>query len=546
MADDKITITVDEQPYQVSPNQPLIAALAEAGIETPHFCYHPDLKVAGNCRMCLVEVDGPRGAALMISCHFRVMPNLVVRTDATSDRVQKARKGVMEFLLVNHPLDCPICDKAGECTLQENYMQAGRHHSRLEDEVGKVYKGAPDFRFIDSKGIERGGKHIDLGPEIVLDQERCILCSRCVRFMRDVAGDEQLYIAGRSDHAYISTFPGDPLDHEYDLCTTDICPVGALTGKHFRFQQRVWFLKPTHSINPYDSLGANITIDTNNGEVWRFMPRRNPDVNKSWLHNEDRLRYKELGRNRLTEAVVDGAPKTLSEGYGAAIDQLKNAQKIALVASGHATTEDNAALLALADALGAKAEVFGGSWLPVGEADGIARSGDPVGNRKAIELLGISDNLDQLAERASEFDVLLTMHHDLWAADEQKAAKLEAIPTRIALASWNGEADAAVAKATIAIAVRSWAEVRGTFINCHGRVQMLAACPACPNDHMDAAWNALVRLSAAAGAPLPWISEVDAWKAAKERIPALDGVTYRTIGPMGQQLELATAEAVEA
>ena len=160
---DKITITVDDKPYQVTPGQPLIEALKEANIETPHFCYHPDLKVAGNCRMCLVEVDGPRGAALMISCHFRVMPNLVVRTDATSEKVKTARKGVMEFLLVNHPLDCPICDKAGECSLQENYMQAGRHQSRLEDEVGKVYKGAPDHRFVDTKGVSRGGKHIRSG-----------------------------------------------------------------------------------------------------------------------------------------------------------------------------------------------------------------------------------------------------------------------------------------------------------------------------------------------------------------------------------------------
>ena len=144
---------------------------------------------------------------------------------------------------------------------------------------------------MDSKGQERGGKKIDLGPSIVLDQERCILCSRCVRFMRDVAGEEQLYIAGRGDTAYLTTFPGDPLDHDYDLCTTDICPVGALTGKHFRFQQRVWFLKQTPTITPDDSLGANITVDHNRGKAYRIMPRRNPEVNKSWLHNDSRLLY---------------------------------------------------------------------------------------------------------------------------------------------------------------------------------------------------------------------------------------------------------------
>ena len=214
-----------------------------------------------------------------------------------------------------------------------------------------------------------------------------------------------------------------------------------------------------------------------------------------------------------------------------------------MVTSGHATTEDNAAILALADALGDKAEVFGGSWLSVGTGDGIARSGDPVGNRKALELLGVADNLDDLAARAGEFDAAVIVAHDLWGIDSDKAAKLEAISQRIVLGSWNDET---FKKATIGIATRSWAEVRGTFINCNDRVQLLNACPVCPNPGMDPAWQAIVRLSAAAGAPLPWINEIDAWKSAKARVPALDGVTYRSIGPMGQVLATEAAEAVEA
>ncbi|MHC5067608.1 MAG: NADH-quinone oxidoreductase subunit G [Planctomycetota bacterium] len=543
MADgDKITITVDGVEHQVSPRQNVLEALKECGIQTPHFCYHPDLKVAGNCRMCLIEADGPRGPALMISCHLPVRPGMAVNTDKTSERVANARKGVMEFLLVNHPLDCPICDKAGECTLQENYMEAGRHQSRLDDAVGKVYKGAPDFRFTDTKGQERGGKNIDLGPTISLDQERCILCSRCVRFMRDVAGDEQLYIAGRGDTAYLTTFPGDPLKHDYDLCTTDICPVGALTGKHFRFQQRVWFLKKTESVVPDDSLGANITVEHNKDQVWRLMPRRNVDVNKSWLHNDSRLLYQQLADNRLTGAVINGKPASQAEGYRAAAEALKGAKRIALVASGHLTVEDNQALLALADALGAaKAEVFAGSWLALGEGDGIARSGDPVANRRGLELLGLSDNLDQLVERAGEFDAVLVAGHDLWAADAAKADKLKAIKQRIVLASWQ---DATVAEATIAIGVRAWAEVRGVFVNCHDRAQVLNACPVCPDQALDTPWRALCRISAlGCDTPLPYASELDALRAAGERSEALANLTYRSIGPLGQVLTTASAVA---
>ena len=334
---DTITITVDGVEHEVSPKQPLIEAIRETGTDVPNFCYHPDLSIAGNCRICLVEVEGSRGAMLGISCHMRPTPGMVVKTEKTSEKVREGRKGVMEFLLVNHPLDCPICDKAGECTLQEHYMGQGRHESRLRDDIGKVYHGGIDHRFTDTKGVERGGKHIDLGPTVVLDQERCISCSRCVRFMDEVAGEEQLYLAGRGDHTYITTFPGEELNHDYDLCTTDICPVGALTGKHFRFQQRVWFLKKVESIIPDDSLGANITIEYNNDKVWRLMPRRNAEVNKSWLANDSRLLYQQLAENRLTSALVHGTPKTLDEGYAAAGKVLANAKRVALVASGHLT-----------------------------------------------------------------------------------------------------------------------------------------------------------------------------------------------------------------
>ncbi len=536
---DLITITVDGKDVQVPPRIQLIEALRnQAATDTPAFCYHQDLKVAGNCRICLVETEGPRGWALGISCHLQTAPGLKVRTQVSSEKIVKVRKGVMEFLLVNHPLDCPICDKAGECTLQEHYMGQGRHESRLDDEVGKQYKGGADHRFTDVKGVERGGKKIDLGPTIILDQERCIICTRCVRFMDDVAKSPQLEIAGRGDHAYLTTFPGDPLAHEYDLNTTDICPVGALTAKHFRFQQRVWMLKSVESIDPSDALGANLTVEYNNGQVWRLMPRRNAAVNKSWIANSTRMLYQDLNRDRLADGKHAGVDVTLAaatSAAGAALAAAKAAgKKIALVASGHLTTEDNVAVLALAEALGAQAEVFGGSWLPVGKADGIAKSGDPVANRKGLQLLGIADNLDALVARAGEFAALVVVGNDLWKADAAKAAKLEAIPSRIVLSSWQ---DATVAKATVALGIRAWAEVRGSMVNCNGRVQLLQACPAVPNPELEPAWLTLRAIGAAAGAALPaWSSEIEVWRAAVARVPQFAGLTYRAIGPLGAQL----------
>jgi NADH-quinone oxidoreductase subunit G len=434
----------------------------------------------------------------------------------------------MESLLVNHPLDCPICDKAGECTLQENYMTSGRHESRLPDEAGKQYKGGADHRFTDAKGVDRGGKKIDLGSTILLDQERCIVCSRCVRFMDEVAKSPQLAIAGRGDHAYITTFPGKPLEHGYDLNVTDICPVGALTGKHFRFQQRVWNLKSVESIDPSDALGANLTIEYNNGRVWRLMPRRNPEVNKSWIANRTRLLYQQLAVNRLGDARVGARDATLDDGLAAAKAAIAGAKRVALVASGHATLEDNAALLALRDALGERAEVFGGSWLPVGTPDGVALSGDPVANRAGLALLGIAANLDDLAARAGEFDCLVVLSHDLWGASPEKAAALERIPARVVLASW---IDATVAKATVAVGIRAWAEVRGTMVNCQERIQLLQACPVSPNPALEPAWRVLAGLAGAA-----WASETDAFKAAAARSPRLAGLTYRAIGPMGAVL----------
>ena len=525
----RVTINLDGKDVEVPEGTNLVEALKTLGIATPHFCYHQDLPVSGNCRQCMVETDGPRGMALAIACYTPVRAGMKVATDRSSAKVKEARAAVMEFQLANHPLDCPICDKAGECTLQDNYMSSDRQPSRMRDDIGKQYKGSPEFRHEDSKGQERGGKHVDLGPTVILDQERCILCDRCVRFMRDVAGEEQLYINGRGDHAFLSTFPGMELSHDYDLNVSDVCPVGALTGKHFRFQQRVWLLSKTETIDPFDSLGANITVEHHDGHAWRIMPRRHPDVNKSWISNRARLEYQKLSTDRLASGRFQTAEVPLAQAVARAGELVRGGRKVAIVSSGTLTLEDNAALYALTKSLDNKAELFGGSWAPVGKPDGIAQSGDPIGNRLGLKLLGIPDNLDELVRRAKEFDVLLVVGQDLWGLDATKAKALETIPERIVLSAWH---DATTAKATLSVGVRSWAEVRGTMINCQGRIQMLNAAPILPSPDLEPVWQVVSEMG-----KLGWTSELDAYQVAQVRIPSLTGLNYRAIGPQGRLLE---------
>lgn len=513
-ASPKVEIFVDDKAVMVPGDTNLLEALKAVGIETPHVCYHPYLPVSGNCRQCLVEQEGPRGRMLVISCYTPVTPGMKIYTPASSARVKNARKATQEFMLVNHPLDCPICDKAGECTLQENYMECGQNESRLRPEYGKNYHGNPAHQFVDAKGQVRGGKHVDLGPRVLLDEERCVQCDRCVRFMRSIAGSEQLQLAGRADHTYITTFPGEKLDHEYDLCVTDVCPVGAMTAKYFRFQKRVWLLSHTPTVSMDDSLGANIWLDHADGRIYRVMPRCNPEVNRSWLSNTSRLAFQEFDKNRLPSMELH----KVTFGNG----------KIAIVAGGTCTMEDLAAMKMLKESLGDRAELFGGSLLKVTAPDGIAKSGDPCANRAGMKLMGFAD-VSELLKRASEFETLFTVNANLFGEDANAAKVLEKINTRVALTPFDDET---AKKASIAIGVRHWSEVQGTMVNSLNIVQKLSACPVCPDEGLKAPYAVVAFL---AGEKLE--SAADAFKKVTEYVPAFAGLSYDTIKSTGKLLE---------
>ncbi len=279
-------LTIDGKEIEVAAGTTIIQAADQMGISIPRYCYHPALPVSGNCRICMVEVE--KAPKLQIACYTPVADGMVVKTN--SPKVLEVRKTVLEFLLVNHPVDCPVCDQAGECKLQDYYMEHGKYNSRLADVKVKKEK-----------------KAFSIGPNVMLDQERCILCTRCVRFTDTVTKTSELGVFNRGDHSQLDVYPGKQVDNNYAGNVVDICPVGALTDKDFRFKCRVWYLDHTKSVCPGCSMGCNINIDWDKNRphqqkkdrVMRLKPRLNPDVNDHWMCDVGRYNYHFIDENRL-------------------------------------------------------------------------------------------------------------------------------------------------------------------------------------------------------------------------------------------------------
>ena len=260
-------IIIDGQGTEFQPGQTIIEAARENGIEIPHFCWHPELSISGNCRICLVEVE--KMPKLVIACSTVAAEGMIVHTQ--SEKTIAARNAVMEFILINHPLDCPICDEAGECKLQDYAYNYGVGESRFTEE--KVHKQ----------------KHVELGPRVMFDGERCISCSRCIRFCDEIAKSSQLTFVQRGDRVTITTYPGQQMDNPYSMNTIDICPVGALTSRDFRFNARVWDMSSTKSVCTGCSRGCNIDIWVRDNRILRLTPRYNADVNSYWMCDDGRL-----------------------------------------------------------------------------------------------------------------------------------------------------------------------------------------------------------------------------------------------------------------
>lgn len=398
---DTVTINIDGQDIDVPKGTNVIEAvkMVGKGKEVPHYCYHPKLSVAGNCRMCLVEMGMPMrdratGEAILdddgvqkigwmpkptIGCATNAAPGMHIKT--SSPMVQESRNGVTEFLLINHPLDCPICDQAGECRLQEFSAEHGRGYSR----------------FIEDKNVKP--KRTRLGPRVTLDDERCILCSRCIRFSQEIANDDVLGFVDRGTYSTLTCYPGKELENNYSLNTVDICPVGALTSTDFRFKMRVWFLKRTQSICTESSVGANTEIWSREGKIYRITPRRNDDVNDTWMTDSARSLYKEVeSEGRLTHYTIDGVHKSVEEVTAAAVDIL-NGGNVALVGSAKSSVEEQFFYRLIAESTSAKVALVS----HYGDGDGILQSEDRTPNLRGALVTGLSDSLprEDLSEVAA-------------------------------------------------------------------------------------------------------------------------------------------------
>jgi len=521
-----------------------VEAARRAAKFIPHYCYHPKLSISGNCRMCLVELgmpklDAERKPVLaadgkpeiswmprpQIGCAALVAEGMGIRT--SSPLVDECRKGVMEFLLINHPLDCPICDQAGECKLQEYSVQYGSEGSRFTDD--KVKKP----------------KRVDIGERIVLDDERCIMCSRCIRFSKEMVNDDVLGFIDRGSHTTLAVHPGKRLDNNYSLNTVDICPVGALTSKDFRFQMRVWFLKETKSICTGCATGCNTIIGSREGLVYRQTPRENEAVNSQWMCDEGRLGFHYIHHpDRLKEPVAKVGqgrlPTPWSEIIPRLAAQLRELQpsQIAIVASGRMTNEEAFILGEIRQLLGGESVLT--DIVPrFGEADGVLRSADLNPNTQGLELLGISHQGQNLAHIRYGIDTgriqaVLVLHENLlgdagWPLKTVESIRLLAVQSILPCPTSE--------LADYVLPGASFAEKRGSMINGAGRLQRLNKAIALPGQAMDD-WQILLQLKAALGGGNGIHSIEEVFKAMAEATPAFAGLSLSKIGDLGIDMKL--------
>jgi NADH-quinone oxidoreductase subunit G len=553
---EKLRIKVDGRELEVPRTMPdpltgkplpltMIQACNLAGVEVPHYCYHPKLPVSGNCRMCLVEFGTPamgpdrkplldasgapkiaRSPRPAIACATPISPGMEIYTN--SPAVKQMREGVLEFLLINHPLDCPICDQAGECKLQEYSVDYGGAQSRFVET--KVHKP----------------KHVDLGPRIVLDDERCILCTRCIRFSRDIAGDDALGIVNRGSYNTLAAYPGKAFDNNYTLNTVDICPVGALTSRDFRFQMRVWFLKETRSLCTSCATGCNINIGSRENRIYRYEPRTNEAVNSCWMCDAGRLNYKWINReDRLRDLRApaahgqesspgsNGKPLTWPGVISSITSVLKQAGpgSTAIVASARQTTEELYLLSKLAGKIGALTD----SVPRPGEPDRLLVSPDRNPNSTGARLTGIAAepmgaNLAKIAAgiREGRIKTLMVFGEDV----TRHGIGLDLLGKLQSLIVSDILPNETTARAHYLLPGCAHAEKRGSFVTGKGRVQkFLKAIEPPGNARPESEFLEELVSQLAGAAPSGGMEALFNRMAAD--LPALKGITWAGLGDTG-------------
>jgi NADH-quinone oxidoreductase subunit G len=470
-------IFIDNKRYEFEGPKKVLQLILDLGLDLPFFCYHPSLSIPANCRQCYVEAGTPvfnrdtnsyeldeKGERivrffpkLMTSCSLDATDGMVIKTHVTSELVRRGQKDVLEFILINHPLDCPICDQAGECPLQIQTYKYGPEGSRFEHK--KVHKP----------------KRIQLGPRVVLDAERCINCTRCVRFTDEISKSHQLTIVQRGDHNYPVTAPGTEFDDPYSLNTVDICPVGALTSADFRFKARVWEMSQTPSVDITNGKGCSVDLWTRDNLVLRITPRYNPYINDYWMPDSGREAYKIYNENRISRPEINVDGQNIKSSWNNAIMSISEKfastkpERILVLGSGYASVEDNYALKQFMSKIGQPVAHFIPDVVQ-GAGDGFLISDDHAPNSNGCRLLGIDHlNADSLKTElnSGKYDALVILQEDVVGRDLLSATELAGVFS--VYLGTNNNATSAVA--SVVVPVTTAAEHTASYVNVDGRIQ---------------------------------------------------------------------------
>ena len=574
-------VTIDGRNLEFEGRPRLLQFCLDHGIELPHFCYHPSMSVPANCRQCLVDVGAPvrdRSTGevqtdedgnpviryfpkLQTSCSHEITDGQVIHTARTSDKVERAQRDTMEFLLINHPLDCPICDQAGHCPLQIQAYKYGPEGSRFE--FKKVHKP----------------KRVRLGPRVVLDAERCINCTRCVRFTDEISKSHQLTIIERGVKNYPITPPGVEFDDPYSMNVIDLCPVGALTASDFRFQARIWEMTSTPSIVTTNAKGSNCHLWVRDNLVLRITPRANLKVNEYWLADEDRLDYRQFNEDRPEGPQIRSSEGNLqAASWENALVQaaavLGNVQgRVAFLGSARATVEDNWLLMQLAEKVGGWVCGFI-EHVEIGHGDGWLRTDDRTPNREGCRSLGMSPvDGDLLRSRLESGEIagLYVLEDDPIASGLLNADALKDVP--LILHHYH-TTNHTLAAATVALPAAMSAETIGTYVNEDGYAQRVMPAKVIRGAHRTLmmqmglsradrhgtpfdrwhneshivnckpSWEILPAIGQVMGLDLPDGGPVKILNEISRTSAAFAGVTYRAMGLQGMELPTAIEEAV--
>jgi NADH-quinone oxidoreductase subunit G len=440
-----VKLTINDQEMQAQKGSLLIDKLLDENIHIPHFCYHKALGKDGNCRMCMVEIEGQKRP--QIACDTPIKEGMIIRTQ--SEKIRAVRRDILEMELINHPIDCPTCDQAGECKLQDYYMESGFYHSRVN---------------VESKVT--GKKRTDLGANVMLDQDRCVLCTRCVRFCSDITKTSELGVISRADHSVIDIFPGRPLSNPYAMNVVDLCPVGALTSKDFRFQQRVWFLESFNAICNGCSKGCNIFVDHRkekykDDQVFRFRPRHNDEVNGYFMCDYGRLSYTQEGENRLTQAMVENKEVSGLDAISKLYETLSKNNNALFLVSPNLCLEEMQNLKAFAQSTGANISGYSPQYIDESFGDDYLKRNDKSANRASFKEASISEDEEEFKRYLDAASLVVVFDNNYFDLNMSLLENKQVI-------SCFAHTTKTIEQSNVVIPLASFYEKNGTYINCDG------------------------------------------------------------------------------